>query len=101
MLGIETYTSYFKSNLLSKLCTQVRTLCILYAFFINHRKYLEQSVFVRGRLNSRSHDETADGEVVELRDDGDGPPQAVQGGGQLAHGHQGLTGHGPGQEMLK
>ena len=46
-------------------------------------------------LDPRAHDEPAHGEVVQLGQDGDGPPERVEGVRELAHGDEGLAGHGP------
>ena len=52
---------------------------------------LEQPVPVAGSLEASAHDEAAQGEVLHLWHDGQGPAQPVQGRDQASHPDQGLT----------
>ena len=52
---------------------------------------LEQPVPVAGGLEASAHDEAAQGEVLHLGHDGQGPAQPVQGRDQASHPDQGLA----------
>ena len=61
--------------------------------FVGEADVLEKAELVGGGLDAGAHDETADGEVVQLGEDGDRPAQLVQGVRQLAHRNERLAGH--------
>ena len=52
---------------------------------------LEESELVTACLYPSAHDQTPNSEIIQLRDNGNGPSKIIKSGSELAHGDQGLT----------